>query len=280
MSISAAEPTEPAKVTAPCIDCHAHVFTSACRLAADRRYTPDYEAPLADYLAVLDRHGMSHGVLVQPSFLGNDNSYLLESLRAASGRLRGIAVIDSWVSDEELDRMTAAGVIGIRLNLIGLDDPADVPWYCDRNLLRRLTRRGWHVEIQARGAVMAAALDRALAAGAQVVVDHFGLPDPALGQDDPGFSALLALAGYPALWVKLSGPYRFAPNPDSIAEALVDAFGGARLLWGSDWPWTQHETGRDYAACLAWLDKWVPERAARDAILGANAARLYGVPAD
>ena len=262
------------------IDCHAHVFTRDCRLAADRRYTPDYEAPLANYLAMLDRHGMSHGVLVQPSFLGSDNSHLLESLRSAPGRLRGVAVVDPEVSDEELESMTAAGVVGVRLNLIGLDDPADAARHCDRNLLRRLARRGWHVEIHARGAVMAVALDRALAADAPVVIDHFGLPDPALGRNDPGFGAVLGLAGYPALWVKLSGPYRFALDADPIAETLVDAFGGARLLWGSDWPWTQYEAGRNYSACLAWLDKWVPERAARDAILGANPARLYGIRAD
>ena len=280
MSINGVEPRAPAGDRALRIDCHGHVFTRACRLAANRRYTPDYEAPLAKYLALLDRHGISHAVLVQPSFLGTDNGYLLESLRAARGRLCGVAVVEPGVSEEDLDRMAAAGVLGVRLNLIGLDDPADVALHFDQNLLRRLARRGWHVQIQARGAVMAAALDRALAAGVQVVVDHFGLPDPALGKDDPGFGAILALASYPALWVKLSGPYRFAPDSGPFAEALVDAFGGLRLVWGSDWPWTQHEAGRDYAACLAWLDEWVPDRALRDAVLGANPAGLYGFPFD
>ena len=44
------------------VDCHAHVFTRACKLAPDRRYTPTYEAPLASYLALLDRYGLSHGM--------------------------------------------------------------------------------------------------------------------------------------------------------------------------------------------------------------------------
>ncbi len=259
------------------IDCHAHVFTRACRLAADRRYTPSREAPLADYLAVIERHGMSHGTLVQPSFLGNDNSYLLASLMAAPGRLRGIAVVEPDVSDAELDRMAAAGVVGIRLNLIGLDDPAEAARHCDRSLLGRLVERGWHVEIQARGRVMATALDRVLASGIRVVVDHFGLPEQVLDHENIGFRTLLALSGYPALWVKLSAPYRFAPESGPFAEALVDTFGGARLLWGSDWPWTRHEAGREYGACLAWLDAWVPDQAARATILGASAARLYGI---
>jgi predicted TIM-barrel fold metal-dependent hydrolase len=257
------------------VDCHAHVFTRACRLAPDRRYTPAYEAPLASYLAVLDRHGMSHGVLVQPSFLGTDNGYLLDCLGRAPERLRGVVVVTPEVSDRELDVMAAAGVVGIRLNLIGLEDPAEVARHCDRVLLRRIAARGWHVEIHATGAVFAAALDRALSSDAPVAVDHFGRPDPHVGAEDPGFRALLGLASHPQLWVKLSGPYRFAQDPGPFAAALFEAFGGERLLWGSDWPWTQHEAGHDYAACLRWLEGWVPDGEPRQCVLGANAARLY-----
>lgn len=258
-------------------DCHAHVFTRGCRLAPDRRYTPDYEAPLASYLAELDRHGMSHGVLVQPSFLGTDNGYLLNCLGKAPGRLRGIVVVTPEVQDRDLDAMTAAGVAGIRLNLIGLEDPAEVARHCDRVLLRRIAARGWHIEIHATGAIFAAAVDRALSSDAQVVVDHFGRPDPRAGAEDPGFQALLGLAGHSRLWVKLSGPYRFTRDPGPYAAALFEAFGGERMLWGSDWPWTQHEFGHDYGACLSWLEGWVPDREQRRRVLGENAARLYRV---
>ena len=47
------------------VDSHAHVFTRDCALARNRRYTPVREAPLDGYLAALDRHGISHAVLVQ-----------------------------------------------------------------------------------------------------------------------------------------------------------------------------------------------------------------------
>ncbi len=261
------------------IDCHAHVFTRACRLAPDRRYTPDYEAPLESYLAVLDRHDISHGVLVQPSFLGTDNGYLLDCLGRVPERLRGVVVVPPEVPDRELDSMAAAGVFGIRLNLIGLDDPAEVARHCDRVLLRRIAARGWHVEIHATGAVLAAALDRALSSDARVVADHFGRPDPRVGVEDPGFRALLSMAAHPLLWIKLSGPYRFAQDPGPCADALVEAFGGERMVWGSDWPWTRHEAGQDYATSLRWLEGWVPDRDQRRRVLGANAARLYRVAA-
>ncbi|MEM5300204.1 hypothetical protein VSR82_39225 [Burkholderia sp. JPY481] len=49
---------------------------------------PDYDATLDAYLAQLDTHGVSHGVLVQPSFLGTDCSYMLDAPRPARRRWR------------------------------------------------------------------------------------------------------------------------------------------------------------------------------------------------
>ena len=99
------------------VDCHAHVFERGLALAPDRRYAPHYDATFGDYLAMLDANAMSHGVLVQPSFLGLDNSYLLATLATlahAPDRLRGIAVVDPHSSTEERASLAAAGIIGIR----------------------------------------------------------------------------------------------------------------------------------------------------------------------
>lgn len=43
--------------------------------------------------------------------------------KAISGRLRGIAVVDPTVSTDELRELDRAGVVGIRLNLVGLPLP-------------------------------------------------------------------------------------------------------------------------------------------------------------
>ncbi len=112
------------------IDTHAHVFHRGLKLAPGRRYAPDYDAPLSLYLEQLDHNGMSNGVLVQPSFLGTDNSYLVECLKQTSGRLRGIAVVDPAVSADELHALDRAGVVGIRLNLVGqpLPDLTAAEW--------------------------------------------------------------------------------------------------------------------------------------------------------
>src|SRR3712207_6432155 len=85
------------------VDTHAHIFKRGLKLADVRRYAPDYDATIADYLAVLDLNGLSHGVIVQPSFLGTDNSFLVEGLRAAQGRVRGIAVVPPTAPGAELE---------------------------------------------------------------------------------------------------------------------------------------------------------------------------------
>nr|WP_198969864.1 hypothetical protein [Xylophilus sp. ASV27] len=55
------------------VDTHAHVFVRGLPLAAQRRHAPGYDALPRDYLAHLDRHGLSHGVLVQAQPLSGLN---------------------------------------------------------------------------------------------------------------------------------------------------------------------------------------------------------------
>lgn len=87
------------------IDAHAHVFSKDLSLASGRRYSPDYDATVQAYLANLSEHGLSHGVLVQPSFLGTDNRFLLDALAQAPDRLRGVAVVDTDISRGALQHM-------------------------------------------------------------------------------------------------------------------------------------------------------------------------------
>src|SRR5260221_546473 len=161
------------------VDTHAHVFERGLPMPDARRYAPDEDALLGTYLHHLDTHGMAHGVLVQPSFLGTDNSYLLQALRAQPQRLRGVAVVDESTGDEQLQALADAGVVGMRLNLIGLPLPdLNAPGW--RRVLEQANTLGWHVELHLQAGRLPDLLPALLAAGCRVVVDHFGRPDPAL----------------------------------------------------------------------------------------------------
>jgi predicted TIM-barrel fold metal-dependent hydrolase len=261
------------------IDTHAHIFERGLSLSAERRYAPTYDATLGDYLRVLDANGIAHGVLVQPSFLGTDNRYLVNGLRVANGRLRGITVVSPSISLEDLKALDAVGVVGIRLNLVGRQIPSldTEPW---SGLLRMIADLGWQVEIQRAARDMELILPALFRAGVTVVVDHFGLPDSAVGVQDPGLKNLTSGANR-RLWVKLSAPYRSGKDGagEKVAQAayplLRDAIGLDRLIWGSDWPHTQFETSQSYEKVRGFLDTLVPAEAERREILVANPASLF-----
>ncbi len=258
------------EVALPRIDTHAHVFHRGLKLAPGRRYAPDYDAPLSLYLEQLDRNGMTKGVLVQPSFLGTDNSYLVESLKAAGGRLRGIAVVDVAVSSDELRALDGAGVVGIRLNLVGqpLPDLTTPEW---KSLLASIKAMGWQVEIQRNATDLAVLAPQLLDQGVTVVLDHFALPDPKLGVNDPGFQSVLKLGASRSIWIKVSAPYRNGAAGESFATQayplLRAAYGLDRLLWGSDWPHTQFEATESYPKNRQFLDTLIVDANERAQVL-------------
>lgn len=75
------------------------------------------------------------------------------------------------------------------------------------------------------------------------VLDHCGVPDVAGGDFASWSKSLRALAAFPNLSAKLSGITTYcAPGTASLANVkpyvdhLIDCFGPARIVWGSDWP--------------------------------------------
>lgn len=260
------------------VDTHAHLFHRSLPLVSGRRYTLDYDATEVAYLANLAAAGLSHGVLVQPSFLGTDNSYMLDVTRRHPGKIHGIAAVEPGISEAELDRMAAVGCVGIRLNLIGLplEDYRSEPW---AGLFRRLAERDWVVEIHRRAGDLPQIVPQLLEYGLRVAIDHYGRPDPGLGADDPGFLGLLGLARTGRVWVKVSAPYRSSDSHEmtlGMSAMLREAFGPGRLLWGSDWPHTQYEAVATYADEYAALKERIPDPADRFQVLVETPAKLYG----
>lgn len=277
------------------VDTHAHVFLQGLPLAAAHRHAPESDATLAEYRALLDTHGITHGVLVQPSFLGTDNRFMLDAIRTCPDRLRGVVMLDPAISEPELAALDAQGVVGVRLNLVGLPLP-DLRQPHWQSFLARLKALDWHLELHRGASDLPQLLDAALCARCRIVVDHFGRPAAGLADNDPGFAALLQRADTGRIWVKLSAAYRnggsahlqTSERTPALLEAdaraarkcahqLLAAFGAERLVWGSDWPHTQHRELADYGRSLSVLADWVPATAERDRILGATAAELFKI---
>ncbi|MGE7991445.1 amidohydrolase family protein [Pseudomonas sp. NPDC089554] len=261
------------------IDSHAHIFRQNLPMVRNRRYSPGYDALIEQYLCHLDRHGLSHGVLIQPSFLGTDNSYMLQALRRHPQRLRAVAVVDASISEQQLDELAEAGVVGIRLNLIGVspDDYAGPEWM---TLFKRLAGRGWQVEIQRGLDDLVLIVPPLLACGVDVVVDHFGLPGADIDPENDNHRLFLHLLAEPNLWLKLSASYRsqsdLAKARRVLAQVRQAAGGLQRLLWGSDWPNTQFEQQTSYAEQYAFFEALLPDTTERRQVLVVNPIKLFG----
>lgn len=237
----------------PLVDTHAHIFHPRLRVTDGARYVPDYEATLDQYLNVLATNGVGRGVLVQPSFLGSDNSYLLAGLAVAPDTLRGVIVVSTddlrrELSQERVRVLHETGVRGVRLNLVGrpVPDLFSTAWKAAGSVM---AARGWHLEIQASGQQW---LDLAPALAAwptRLVIDHLGLPQ---SQHPEATEAVLDLAGKTTTWVKVSAPYRSSYDQAAVMfSRLLEQGSPDRLVFGSDWPFTRHEENT-YQELLVW----------------------------
>jgi len=266
-------------------DTHAHVMGPQARYAYSpaRIYTPPDCVP-ADYLCMLDTLGVARGVLVQPSVYGTDNAAMLDAMKAAGGRLRGIAVVADDISDAELGQLDAAGVRGVRVNIVDVKDrkPGTLPMEPLTKIARRIAPLGWHMEFLMHVDELPE-LDRTMADfPVDIVLGHLGYMNIGKRPDDPGFQALLRLMKKGKAWVKLTGPYRIttAPLPyaDTVpaAKALLEA-NPQRVIWGTDWPHVMlRGTMPNDGALADVLGDWIPDAALREQVLAENPAKLYG----
>ena len=230
---------------------------------------------------MLDRHGVSNGVLVQLSGYGSDNSANLDAMKAYPGRFKAIAVIDPNASDRTLERLAAAGVVGVRFNLVSYD-PAGLSGSGTPRLLQRLKSLGWFAQTYADDAQWPDAAAALKASGIRVLVDHFGVRDIAVGTRHAGFQAVLALGREGNATVKLSSLFRVSrmlrgfDDLDPFVDELLRAFGVDRCIWGSDWPFINVPRRPSYADLLTPLSRWFPDPGDRARVLARNPRRLFG----
>ena len=249
------------------------------KLAVDARYAPDYDASWQTLLALADRNGADRAVILQPSFLGYDNSYLFGALRAEPGRLRGVPWISPSVETtaEEWEEMARIGVRGLRFPIFGLPTPQ---WSAYRDMLAEAIKRDWPIHLYVESKRLPEMLPLLLDGGHKLVIPHFGMFDRKLGPlRDPGFELLLEKARTGRVWVVLSGAYRVGlERARPAATPLLAAFGPERLMWGSDWPHTNTDLDRvtTYPKTLQLLEELVPDAATRQKILVDTPTKLYG----
>jgi len=277
--------TEAPKLKAPAnaTDCHHHIY--------DAKYPVDPKATLRpadalvdDYRGFQKRIGTSRNVLVQPSTYGTDNRCHLDALAAFGPTARMVAVVNDQVSTEELKRMHALGVRGIRFNLAQAG--ATTPEMLEP-LSKRVNDLGWHIQINAPATkIMEIMPILETRVASPIVFDHLAhIPQPE-GVNTPLFAKVRGLMDKGRTWMKVSGAYadtEVGPPTYSDSSAVARAYAKAypeRCVWGSDWPHpTEQQKGvPDDAVLFDLLSDWVPDEKVRHRVLVENPAVLYDFP--
>ncbi len=273
--------TEPPRLKAPpngC-DCHMHIYDSRFPVAPNAKLRPA-DATVDDYRRLQKRIGTTRNVIVTPSTYGTDNSCSLDAIARLGATARGVAVVDTSVTDAELKRLDSLGMRGIRFNLV---QSGATTIDMVEPLSKRVNDLGWHVQIHMLGDQIVEAAELLQRLPSPIVFDHMArVPEPA-GVDHPAFTLMLKLIDRGRTWVKLSSAYqdsRSGPpaygDVSKVAEAYVRA-APERMVWGSDWP---HPTEKadakpDDAILFDLLTDWAPQEGVRNRILVDNPAALY-----
>jgi predicted TIM-barrel fold metal-dependent hydrolase len=269
------------KAPANATDCHHHIYDARFPLAPNATLKPG-DAFVADYRALQVRIGTSRNVIVQPSTYGIDNRLLVESIAAFGQKnARGVAVVNTSVTDAELKQLHEAGVRGIRFNLA---PPGTTTLDMVRPLAHRIAPMGWHVQVNAPAAALLEAKATWSDLPVPVVFDHLGrvLQPGTLEQNT--FAMVRELVQRDKAWVKISGFYLDSKlGAPTYADAVQVATTYAkespeRVVWGSDWPHPTEQSKNlipNDAVLFDLLSEVVPNEAARNRVLVDNPGSLY-----
>jgi predicted TIM-barrel fold metal-dependent hydrolase len=258
----------------PIVDTHSHVFRRDLPISPEAITLPHHDFELDEYEAILDRHGVQYACIAAPSFLGSYNDYTLAAIKDRP-RFKTTVIVDHTIDPYILRMMNRDRAKGVRLSWRNLKTLPDLTSYEWVRFLRRLADIGWHVHLHIDGPRLPIVLPGLTAAPMNLVVDHFGRPDPVLGTQSEGFQALLRAFDTGRTWVKLSGGFRIVCDPAPLAARLLEVGGPERLVWGSDCPFTDFSDKVTYASVLDAYASWVPNPADRVKINETSRA-LYG----
>lgn len=232
-------------------DTHVHVIGSQLEypMLSERRYTPTH-ASIESLRTHLCLQGLERAVIIQPSVYGFDNRCALDALQATQAigiEARAVLVLPQSTTNAELQAFNAQGARGVRLNIestgnFSAEDLAAQLQFWGA----RLADIGWHIQVYAPMAMLAACADVIAALPVPVVFDHFALwSDFTCVADEP--QTMLRLLDSGQIYIKLSASYRLAVQSPKQLSSLVHRLLFARsdrLLWGSDWPHTNREAGK------------------------------------
>ena len=198
----------------------------------------------------MDENGVIKSLVITPMTLGFDNSLTLDVSYRYPGSFLPIVRIDLRSPNhlEAFRELYAFGAKGLRINLSHLktadfllDSQYSKLWIflSDEQipLFIHCESSQFHIvsQIVSQHSKM------------KVIIDHMGRISSRDGISAKGFLNLLELSESPNVYIKISSTNYFAEVTDSHSDLtdyialIVQRFSADRLLWGSDWPFSEND---------------------------------------
>ncbi len=270
------------------IDAHVHVWTDdveayplAPGYAVEEMKPPSFTAE--ELFVHSQPCGIDRVLLIQMSFYGTDNRYLLDTIARLPGVFRGVAVVDHTREDlgSEMERLWRGNVRGFRVYQVGdAAEPLDSPEY--EPLCGLAGDLGMAVcPLLGPSSLPAVARAAVRFPRTTFVLDHLARIGVGGSIQQADVAALCALAEHPNCCVKVSAFYALGaaqPPHDDLAPLIrqvYEAFGAERLMWATDCPY--QVVDETYDDSLALIRDRLPflSEGDRAAILGGTAARVF-----
>lgn len=232
------------------IDTHVHIWTNDFQKYPLAAGFTQRGMELSTFLPTDILHharpsGVNRVVLVQMTYYGFDNSYMLDTIRQQPQVFKGIAVIDWKVShpDRTMRELAKEGVRGFRI-YPGSDSPSS---WLDQAGFDKMFRCGADENLGMYPLIDPDALPAVRRQCRKyprtpIVIDHLADIGMIEKMQEADIKALCSLAEFPQVKVKLSGFYALGekkpPHLDIVPliKRVYEAFGPQRLMWGSDCP--------------------------------------------
>jgi predicted TIM-barrel fold metal-dependent hydrolase len=238
----------------PYIDAHSHIWTPdvAHYPLADGFKVADMQPPsfTAEQLLALCRPaGVGRVNLIQMSYYGFDNRYMLDMIKLYPDRFVGTAIVDPLGAEpgRAMRELAPRGVRAFRIQPHYSKQPPahwlEPPGYAAMFATGAETGQALSCLIGPDGFPEVDRMCRRFPATA-VVIDHLGRigAGPEGTIKDADVEALCALAKHPKVYVKVGAFYALGkkkpPYTDlaPLIRAVVHAFGARRCMWESDCP--------------------------------------------
>jgi len=236
----------------PVWDTHFHILAADFPVVATAML-PNQDACVETYRSIVMNFGFTHGVVVQPSIYGTDNTLVLKALEQLGGDYRASCVINGPIEKSILLKWHKAGIRGVRFNQVQFGTTRMEDMHDTAKLIADL---GWHIELHISAEKLADYYPFLKNLPTRLVLDHLArcTPETPSLVDD-----VLRLYEHNHVWIKISGPYHEGNGPPDymhslkIAKRFIKA-NPDRLVWGSDWPHVTEREKPDYSDMVRFLE--------------------------